>query len=101
MTMPANPHPKSAGRALIWVLLALAAMLGVGIPIYRAASQGSAPPCDQSPVPTNCVPPAVLQLFQKQVGSPPWNNDTPAKTQGILQQCATATNNSKPNCYND
>ena len=41
MTAPANPPSKSAGRALIWLLLALAATLGVGIPIYRAASLGS------------------------------------------------------------
>jgi hypothetical protein len=39
--MPANPQPKSAGRALVWVLLAVTATLGVGIPIYRAVSQGS------------------------------------------------------------
>jgi len=31
--MPANPQPKSAGRALVWVLLAVTATLGVGIPV--------------------------------------------------------------------
>jgi tetratricopeptide (TPR) repeat protein len=34
------------------------------------------------------VPADVLQLFQKQANSPPWNQDPPTKTQAILQQCA-------------
>jgi uncharacterized protein with FMN-binding domain len=38
--MPASP-PRRAGRAIIWVLLVLAVTAGVGIPIYRAASQSS------------------------------------------------------------
>jgi tetratricopeptide (TPR) repeat protein len=35
------------------------------------------------------VPGDVLQLFQKQAASPPWSQDTPAKTRAILQECAT------------
>jgi hypothetical protein len=37
----------------------------------------------------NSIPAAVLQLLQKQAASPPWNQDTPAKTHRILQRCAS------------
>ena len=86
--MPPNPQPKSAGRALIWILVVLAATIGTGIPIYRAASQNSTS-TDSASVATNSIPTAILQLFQKEANSPPWNQDSPAKTQGIYRQCAT------------
>jgi len=89
--MSLNAQPKSSGRALIWALLAVAATIGLGIPIYRASSQsalGTASPLSGQGVNTASVPPAILELFQKQAGSPPWNRDTAAKTQVILQQCA-------------
>lgn len=38
---------------------------------------------------TASVPAAILQLFQNQANSPPWNQDSAAKTASILQQCAT------------
>ncbi len=96
--MSVNPQPKSAGRALIWVLLAVAATFGVGIPIYHAASQGTNSTSETSSASdvlsnqaadTASVPAGILQLFQKQANSPPWNQDSPAKTQAILQKCAT------------
>lgn len=93
--MPANQQSESAGRALIWMLVTLAAIAGVGVPIYRAASQNSVSTSDTSltsdsgvSVPQGAVPGNILQLFQKQANSLPWNQDSPAKTQAILQRCA-------------
>jgi tetratricopeptide (TPR) repeat protein len=46
---------------------------------------------DEAPapsVPTGSVPADIAQLFQKQANAPPWNQDSPAKTQAILQECA-------------
>ena len=89
--MTANPSPKSAGRALAWLLLAVATILGVGIPMFRAASQSSTSTNDTTSVfaaYSNSIPAIVLQLFQNQANSPPWNQDSPAKTQSILQRCA-------------
>ncbi len=89
--MKATPQQHSAGRAVICLLVALAATVGVGIPIYRAASQSSTFTNDTTPVFASyakSIPAAVLQLLQKQAASPPWNQDTPAKTKHILQRCA-------------
>jgi hypothetical protein len=44
---------------------------------------------DKGSVPPDSVPAHILQLFQKQANTPPWNHDSPAKTQAILQECAT------------
>jgi tetratricopeptide (TPR) repeat protein len=43
---------------------------------------------DEAPAPPDSVPADILQLFQKQANSPPWNHDSPEKTQQILQECA-------------
>jgi tetratricopeptide (TPR) repeat protein len=48
-----------------------------------AADEAPAPP-----VPTGSVPSDIVELFQKQANAPPWNNDSPEKTQQILQECA-------------
>jgi hypothetical protein len=73
---------------LIWLSVVIAVTLGIGVPIYRAASQGSGTSSDTNTDDTSSLPPELLQLFQKQANSPPWNQDSPAKTQSILQQCA-------------
>jgi hypothetical protein len=44
---------------------------------------------DEASESTNSVPAAILHLFQNEAASPPWNQDTAAKTADILQQCAT------------
>jgi tetratricopeptide (TPR) repeat protein len=71
---------------LFWLLIVVAS--GISIPIYRAASQGSGSSSDTSSNQVADIPPALLQLFQSETNSPPWNQDSPAKTQAILQDCA-------------
>jgi TolA-binding protein len=95
--MRANTSPKSSGRTVIWVLLAIAIFAGTGIPIYRAASQSSISTSNTSTnldissilgMYSTLIPSNVLQLLQIQANSPPWNQDTSSKTQAILQRCA-------------
>jgi tetratricopeptide (TPR) repeat protein len=43
---------------------------------------------DDDSTPTNSIPADILQLFQKQASSPPWNQDSSAKTAAIIQECA-------------
>jgi tetratricopeptide (TPR) repeat protein len=76
---------NNARRAL-WKLVAVAFALALFCS-NQATDTTSA--TDEVSVPTNSVPPAILQLFQGQANSPPWNQDTPAETQAILQECAT------------
>jgi hypothetical protein len=43
--MRTGRKPDSAGRAFVWLLVAVTVNLGIGIPIHRAASQGSTDSC--------------------------------------------------------
>ncbi|HTS19140.1 MAG TPA: hypothetical protein VMP11_16310 [Verrucomicrobiae bacterium] len=70
-------------RRAAWKLAAVALALSLILFCRRSGDTTSAD------VTTNSIPAAVLQLFQNEANSPPWNQDTSAKTQGILQQCAT------------
>ncbi|MGD0059767.1 MAG: hypothetical protein ABSD58_10150 [Verrucomicrobiia bacterium] len=72
-------------RRVLWVL---AAALGLLV-FYAHRGADSTSVADEGSAPTNSPPAAILLLFEKQASSPPWNADTPAKTQGILQECTT------------
>lgn len=90
---------KTTGEVVRRQATALFLALGLGVLPTHASGQSLTADATPSAQPsaavpsigganTASVPTSILQLLQKQANSPPWNADSPVKTQAILQQCA-------------